>query len=199
MKATAATRLRARKRQPTSAIGSRRTARVASFAPLAAADAQVLILGTMPGVASLAAAEYYAHPRNQFWTLMGKLCGARTELPYAQRCRILLERRVALWDVFGSCVRPGSADSAIELADAQLNDLAGFLDAHAAIERILCNGRLALESYHRHCGARVAAKFPLLQVLGVPSTSPAHAGMALAEKLTVWRAAWPQRIARRGS
>jgi len=165
--------------------------RVASFAPLAAPDARVLILGTMPGVASLAAGEYYAHPRNQFWTLMGELCGARAELPYAQRCRILLESGVALWDVFGSCVRPGSADSAIELADAQLNNLAGFVKAHPILERILCNGRLAQESFSRHSAAQVALKFPKLQVLAVPSTSPAHAGMRLAQKLALWRAAWP--------
>jgi double-stranded uracil-DNA glycosylase len=175
-----------------SKFGSRHCAeRVASFAPLATADARVLILGTMPGVASLAAAQYYAHPRNQFWSLMGELCGARPELPYAQRCRILLAQHVALWDVFGSCVRPGSADSAIELADAQLNDLPGFIAAHPALERILCNGRLALASYQRHSGRAIALKFPKLKILGVPSTSPAHAGMRLAQKLAAWRAAWP--------
>jgi double-stranded uracil-DNA glycosylase len=165
--------------------------RVASFAPLAAPDARVLVLGTMPGVASLAAAQYYAHPRNQFWSLMGELCGARTELPYERRCRILLERGVALWDVFGSCVRPGSADSAIELPDAQLNDLGGFLEAHPALERILCNGRLAHASFQRHWAVQVTAKFPQIRVLAVPSTSPAHAGMTLAQKLALWRAAWP--------
>lgn len=184
-------RERKRRRQPATAAIARAAARVASFAPLAAADARVLILGTMPGVASLAAGEYYAHPRNQFWRLMGELCGARFELPYAQRCRILLERGVALWDVFGSCVRRGSADSAIELADAQRNDLAAFIDAHPALERILCNGRLAYESYQRNSAAQVAAKFPLLRVVAVPSTSPAHAGMHLAQKLVLWRAAWP--------
>jgi double-stranded uracil-DNA glycosylase len=165
--------------------------RVASFAPLAAPDARVLVLGTMPGVASLAAAQYYAHPRNQFWSLMGELCGARIELPYECRCRILLERGVALWDVFGSCVRPGSADSAIELPDAQLNDLGGFLEAHPALERILCNGRLAHASFQRHWAVQVTAKFPQIRVLAVPSTSPAHAGMTLAQKLALWRAAWP--------
>lgn len=177
--------------------------RIASFAPFTAPDARVLVLGTMPGVASLAAARYYAHPRNQFWTVMGELCGAGAELPYAQRCRILLERGVALWDVFGSCVRTGSADSAIELLDAQLNDLGGFLEAHSALERILCNGRLAHSSFHRHWAAHVKVKFPQIRVLAVPSTSPAHAGMTLAQKLSLWRAAWPtppptdSRLARR--
>ncbi|MGA3159234.1 MAG: DNA-deoxyinosine glycosylase [Steroidobacteraceae bacterium] len=190
--ANAPKRSRARKRLPAPTGSARSTARVASFAPLAAPDARVLILGTMPGVASLAAAQYYAHPRNQFWTLMGELCGARAELPYAQRCRILLERGVALWDVFSSCVRPGSADSAIELAGAQLNDLVAFIDAHPALERILCNGRLAHQSYRRNSAAQVTAKFPRLQVVAVPSTSPAHAGMRAAQKLVVWRAAWPR-------
>jgi len=185
-----------RKRRPAPAarsVGHKQSAtRVASFAPLAAPDARVLVLGTMPGVASLAAAQYYAHPRNQFWTLMGELCGARADIPYAQRCQILLERGVALWDVFGSCARSGSADSAIELADAQLNDLAGFVAAHPALERVLCNGRLALASYHRHSARQIALKFPQVQALAVPSTSPAHAGMPLAQKLSVWRAAWPK-------
>jgi double-stranded uracil-DNA glycosylase len=183
--------LRARKRPATTTCAPSRSRRVASFAPLAAPGARVLILGTMPGVASLAAGEYYAHPRNQFWMLMAELCGARPELPYAQRCQVLLEQRVALWDVFGSCVRPGSADSAIELAGARLNDLSGFIDAHPTLERILCNGRLALESYQRHCAAQLALKRSQLQVLAVPSTSPAHAGLRPAQKLALWRAAWP--------
>lgn len=123
---------------------------------------------------------------------MGALCGAHAELPYARRCQILLERGIALWDVFGSCVRPGSADSAIELADAQLNDLSEFVNAHPALERILCNGRLALASYQRHSARQIASKFPQLRVLAVPSTSPAHAGMPLAKKLSAWRAAWPR-------
>ncbi len=144
----------------------------------------------MPGRASLAAGQYYAHPRNQFWTVMGALCGARPELSYAQRCRMLRAHGVALWDVFGSCVRPGSADSAIELADAELNDLTGFIRSHKSLERILCNGRLAFESLRRHSGASLARHFPALQVLPVPSTSPAHAGVPLERKLALWRAAW---------
>jgi hypoxanthine-DNA glycosylase len=165
---------------------------------MASRNARLLILGSMPGVASLAAGQYYAHPRNQFWMLMGALCGARPELSYAARCRVLRANGIALWDVFGSCVRPGSADSAIELADAQLNDLIGFVETHKWLERILCNGRLAYESFRRHSGASLARTFPALQVLPVPSTSPAHAGLPLARKLALWRAAWlPKGSARR--
>jgi len=93
-------------------------------------------------------------------------------------------------------VRPGSADSAIELANAQLNDLSGFVAAHPALERILCNGRLALASYERHSARQIAASFPRVQVRAVPSTSPAHAGMRLAQKLSLWRSAWPEQILR---
>lgn len=144
----------------------------------------------MPGVASLAAGQYYAHPRNQFWTLMGALCGARPELPYAVRCNHLRASHIALWDVFGSCVRPGSADGAIELAGAQLNDLPGFVETHKSLERILCNGRLAFDSLRRTFGVALAMQFPNLKVLAVPSTSPAHAGLSLEKKLALWRAAW---------
>lgn len=157
---------------------------------MAARDARLLVLGSMPGLASLAAGQYYAHPRNQFWTLMGELCGARPELSYKARCRMLRANGIALWDVFGSCVRAGSADSAIELANAELNDLAGFVETHPSLERILCNGRLAFESFRRHSGVSLAQRFPALQVLPVPSTSPAHAGVPLMRKLALWRAAW---------
>lgn len=165
---------------------------------MAARSARLLILGSMPGVASLNAGQYYAHPRNQFWTMMGELCGAQAEMPYARRCRILRASGVALWDVFSSCVRPGSADSAIEVAGAQLNDLIGFVGKHKLLERILCNGRLAYDSFLRHSAPSVALRFPDLQVLSVPSTSPAHAGLSLARKLERWRAAWlPANSARR--
>jgi len=82
--------------------------RVFSFEPIEDAVSTVLILGSMPGKASLAAGEYYAHPRNVFWTIMGELVGAHPGLPYQDRLKILRCSGIALWDVLGSCVRPGS-------------------------------------------------------------------------------------------
>ena len=150
--------------------------------PVGAASARVLILGSMPGEASLAAGRYYAHPRNAFWPIMGDLCGAGPDLPYAERIRRLAAAGVALWDVIGACVRQGSLDSAIR--DEVANDFASFFAAHPRLARIGLNGAKAASSFRRHvaplCPPRVA-------VVALPSTSPAHARMGPAEKAALWR------------
>ena len=96
-----------------------------TFGPSISPRCRVLILGTMPGVASLAAGQYYAHPRNQFWDIMGALFGAGRDLSYARRLARLRAAGVALWDVVAECERPGSLDSAIRREKP--NDLAGLL------------------------------------------------------------------------
>jgi TDG/mug DNA glycosylase family protein len=160
--------------------------RVRCFLPVAdPAKARVLILGSMPGVASLSAGQYYAHPRNQFWTIMGELFGAGPALPYDQRLAVLTRSGIALWDVLASCERRGSLDSAIDTRSAQANDFAAFLDAHPLITRICFNGALAETCFRRDVMPHVRA----LETLRLPSTSPAHAGLPAAEKLQHWRAA----------
>ncbi|MEX1249596.1 MAG: DNA-deoxyinosine glycosylase [Hyphomonas sp.] len=86
---------------------------VRSFAPVSAPDARVLILGSMPGTASLQAGQYYAHPRNAFWPIMGALCGARPDLPYTDRAVKLKGEGVAVWDVLQACKREASLDASI--------------------------------------------------------------------------------------
>jgi TDG/mug DNA glycosylase family protein len=100
--------------------------RVFCFEPVGDTASTVLILGSMPGKVSLAADQYYAHPRNVFWTIMGELVGARPDLPYKERLDILRCCGIALWDVLGSCVRAGSLDSSIKTASAAPNDLNFF-------------------------------------------------------------------------
>jgi double-stranded uracil-DNA glycosylase len=160
-----------------------------SFAAVARADARTLVLGSMPGAASLAAGEYYAHPQNQFWPIMDAICGAGRALPYAMRLERLETSWIALWDVLESCVRPGSLDSAIEASSAEPNDIPALLRSHGKITRICCNGGKAHHELLRHFGPELARDFPHVTVLRLPSTSPAHASMPLAAKLSAWRAA----------
>ena len=116
---------------------------IRSFAPIAAPGATVLILGSMPGRASLLAGQYYAHPRNAFWPIMGELFGAGPELPYARRVRVLARAGVAVWDVLASCTRGGSLDSDIDPGSIVANDFASFFRAHPRIERVYFNGAMA--------------------------------------------------------
>ncbi|MDP2870064.1 DNA-deoxyinosine glycosylase [Methyloversatilis sp.] len=159
--------------------------RIRCFAPVAdPATARVLILGSMPGAASLGANQYYAHPRNQFWSIMGTLVGAHPALPYAERLAVLTRAGLALWDVLASCERLGSLDSAIDLRSAQANDFVVFLQRHAGIQRVLFNGALAETCFRRDVMPYVRP----LDMLRLPSTSPAHAGLSATDKLQVWRA-----------
>jgi double-stranded uracil-DNA glycosylase len=114
--------------------------RVHCFAPIEDIAATLLILGSMPGKASLAAGEYYAHPRNVFWTVMGELIGPHPDLPYEDRLKILRSSGIALWDVLGSCVRKSSLDSHIEVSSAAPNDFKSFFLQHPNITRVFFNG-----------------------------------------------------------
>ena len=155
---------------------------VRSFAPLFRADARVLVLGSMPGTASLAAAQYYAHPRNAFWPIVGALFGFDPASPYAARIRALKAAGVALWDVLAACERPGSLDADIVPASETANDIPGLLAAHPRIEVVFFNGGRAQASYRRHFGDTLR-----IDTLRLPSTSPAHASRSIDAKLAAWR------------
>ena len=154
---------------------------IQGFDPISTPDARILILGSMPGIASLEADQYYGHPRNAFWRIMGEVFGAGPERPYAERTMILKEQGVAVWDVLKLCRREGSLDSNIR--DEVPNDFASFFDAHPRIERVLLNGGTAARSFTKH----VRAFRPGLVSIAVPSTSPAYAAMRFEEKLRRWR------------
>jgi len=161
---------------------------VCSFGPIAAADARVLVLGTVPSIASLAAQQYYGHPQNAFWPIMGRLFGAHRELPYDERKRILHARHVAVWDVFRECYRQGSLDASIELESEQPNDFLPFLDEHQQIHTIFFNGQKAETAFRRHVMRKRADLDREFQFMRLPSTSPAHAGRTFKQKLSAWRA-----------
>ena len=157
--------------------------RTRGFPAESRADARVLVLGSLPGVRSIEAGQYYAHPRNAFWPIMATLFGFDPGLSYRQRIRALLDRRVALWDVLGESRRPGRLDSAIDTASARPNDLAGFLAEHPSLALVAFNGRRAEALFRRLVLPGLDAAPPAVLL---PSTSPAHAAMDRATKLAHW-------------
>lgn len=163
-------------------------ARIRSFPPIEDAAARTLILGTMPGVASLTAKQYYAHPRNVFWSIMGSLLGFDPNLDYATRTRLLIANGIAVWDVLQSCRRFGSLDSDIEPESIVANDFDRFFGRHPHIQHVYFNGASAEGLYRRH----VLRNLPLVSdrvYRRLPSTSPANASISLIIKVSAWRAA----------
>ena len=158
------------------------------FAAVSRPDARILVLGTLPGQASLAAGEYYGHPRNQFWRIVCDVLGASVDLPYEGRLRLLLDHGVALWDVCAAAHRPGSLDSSIDGATVVANDFGGFLAAHPGIIRVCLNGQQAVKLYQRHVVKTLPEHLKNAWV-ALPSTSPANAGVPFEAKRRAWQAA----------
>ena len=161
---------------------------VSSFPALVAEGCRVLILGSMPGKRSLEQNQYYAHPRNLFWPLMGELYGVGHDLAYDDRIRVLQQRHVGIWDVLAECDRPGSLDSSIN-ADTEIpNDIAGLLTRYPGIDVIALNGGKAQQGFKRYIERTLdAATRQRLRVLSMPSTSAANAGIPLAIKRAQWQ------------
>jgi len=149
------------------------------FPPVIDHQAEILILGSFPGQASLTAQQYYAHPRNQFWRLLSALIAEDlVALPYPQRLKRLQANRIGVWDVIAACAREGSLDSAIR--HAQHNDFAQLKHACPELKRIGFNGKAS---------ARQAPLFAEagFETILLPSSSPAYAYMTFEQKLAVWR------------
>ena len=157
---------------------------VRSFKPIADSKAEILILGSMPGRASLAARQYYAHPRNAFWRIAAELLGFDSTLPYAKRVRALNAARIALWDVLRSCTREGSLDARIENGIA--NDFSTFFRSHGKIRHVFFNGATAEATFKRHVRPTLGGR--AVRYRRLPSTSPANASLSLARKIRAWRA-----------
>ena len=148
------------------------------FPPVIDDGVDTLILGSFPGLASLGRAQYYAHPQNQFWRLVGAAIGeALPEMDYADRLRTLLAHRIGLWDVIGSCVRKGSLDANIR--QSQPNDFDRVTGVAAGLRRIFFNGQTAGRFAWQFAGSGY-------EVAILPSSSPAHT-LAYEQKLEQWR------------
>ena len=159
---------------------------VESFQPIAAPHCHTLILGSMPGVASLVRQQYYAHPRNAFWPIMTDLLAVDRNSDYNTRIQALAAAGFGLWDVLKACVRPGSLDTSIETSSMIPNDIAAFAVAHPELRRIACNGGKAAQLFRRHVLPLLDTTTRPIEFIALPSTSPAHAGMPYAEKLRKW-------------
>ncbi|MBP6514649.1 MAG: DNA-deoxyinosine glycosylase [Steroidobacteraceae bacterium] len=175
---------------PAPSRGCAAAPRLRGFAPIAAPDARVLVLGSMPGVASLRAGEYYAHPQNAFWRIMGTLLDFEPGMAYAGWVAALAAGRIAVWDVLAACDRPGSLDSDIDPGSAKPNRFGEFFLAHPELRRVCFNGGTAAQLYRRHVSP-VLGPQPEIRFLRLPSTSPAHARLSLEAKLEAWRGVLP--------
>lgn len=157
-----------------------------SFAPICGAQPRVLILGTMPGKISLAQNQYYAHPRNAFWRIVGELLHIDPNDRYEMRVEQLAQAQIAVWDVLKFCMRKSSLDADIETNSEVPNDIRELLRANPTLRRVCFNGGKAAQLYRRHIAPQLAAEFHGIEYFALPSTSPAHAGMRYAEKLSAW-------------
>lgn len=157
-----------------------------SFPPIAPEKAGILILGSMPGEESLRMQQYYAHPRNAFWFIMGELFGAKPELPYQERVEILKNNQVAVWDVLKHCERKGSLDSDIIRASEVPNELGQFLKEHPTIRAVGFNGKKSFQVFQKHVYRDLSEEKRQLPFLHLPSTSPAYASLRREQKLALW-------------
>lgn len=160
------------------------------FPPIAAADARVLILGSMPGKTSLRMNRYYAHPDNVFWRVLGQIVGFEMNCTYDERARILRENGIAVWDVLRLCTRESSLDSDIDDSTVVPNDFAPFFVAHPLIRRVFFNGTKAESLFRKHVAPNVRRYVTSGECIRLPSTSPANAGTPFAGKLEIWRGAF---------
>ncbi len=157
--------------------------RLEGLAPVLDANTRLIVLGSFPGVASLLAQQYYGHPRNHFWAILAALWGTNPAATYPQRLAEARRRGLGLWDVYASCQREGSLDSAIE--HARPNDLASLRQRAPGLRAIVHNGGESARAMARTRALGVA-------VLRLPSTSPANASWSFERKLAAWRTAFEE-------
>lgn len=134
----------------------------------------------MPGIASLMLNQYYGHSRNAFWKLLFTIVEEPYSTDYEIRKKLILKHNIALWDVLQNCVREGSLDSAIQQEIP--NDFTEFFATHPKIEKIFFNGQKAAHYFKKY--VQVANHY---QLMTLPSTSPANAGISFEEKLQIWK------------
>lgn len=158
-----------------------------SFPPIVADNPRILILGSMPGIKSLQANQYYAHPQNLFWPFMAELLKFDPSLAYEEKTTKLKENHIALWDVLQHCHREGSLDSNISKDSIVPNDFVAFLARYRTIRYIFFNGKKSEEVFRRYVMNSIQTDFPDIRYTGLPSTSPANASIKREEKFRQWK------------
>lgn len=158
--------------------------RISGFPPVIGARPRVLVLGSMPSERSLVQQEYYGHPQNAFWRIMGDLFAAGRDQSYADRLLHMQQRQIALWDVLESCERSGSLDA--NIAAPRANDFGALLASHATITHVFFNGRKAADEFRRKVRPQLEQLGVALDCRALPSTSPAHASLTYEQKLGEW-------------
>ena len=158
-----------------------------SFPPVIDSTSHTLILGSMPGRVSLSESQYYAHPRNAFWHIMGALYGAGFDRPYQERLSILLAHGIALWDVIGECTRYTSLDADIDESSIIPNDFVRLLLFHPRIRRIFFNGGKAEQAFKKLVRSGLGDSLDTLSLQKLTSTSPANARHSILDKTEMWR------------
>ena len=174
------------------------SAHARSFAPVAGQCPKILVLGSVPGQASMKAVQYYAHPRNAFWPItVATIQNSPINLPqahaidYETRLTMACEHGLALWDVLSFCKRPGSLDNQIERTSEVANPIVEWLTLHPSVMRVCFNGKTAAALFRRHIKKEFEATVPPQQIefVTLPSTSPAMASLTPEQKLNQWCAA----------
>ncbi len=160
------------------------------FSAIVNDNTKVIILGSMPGVRSLEASEYYAHPRNAFWSIIENLLNIDRGANYLLRLQQLNQNGIGLWDVYARCFRQGSLDSSIRTKTSEINDFETMLEHHPSIRSILFNGKSAEQAFLRHYHEAIDEGFlKHHRLIALPSTSPAYAAMSFDRKLLQWQKA----------
>ena len=155
------------------------------FPPVVRPDTRLLLLGSLPGVVSLAKRQYYGHPQNQFWRLIGAVIGRElAPLPYEARLEALLDARIGLWDTVAAATRKGSLDADIKLHAA--SDLAALVGTLPALRAVGFNGGTSAR-----IGRKQLETVSHLALVDLPSSSPAYAMLSFERKLERWRALAP--------
>ena len=153
------------------------------FQPLTSNNARILILGSMPGTASLEANQYYAHPRNAFWPIMQHITNVDANADYKDRLHGLQKIGIDLWDVIANCERKGSLDADIKKESICINDFATYFAQSKRLELLALNGGKAFSLFKKHV-LPITPKH--IKVIQLPSTSPAYASMCFNEKKDHW-------------